>query len=208
LGAPSCSTLGEGLRCRRRNWVCAADGLPAVVEDCMSRRSGSESTEPLAGRRVRSRTAKAARISRHAAKSRCAGEWGGWGRLSEDGLGQHNPVSSEDPWGGGLPNLHGGASIRNRPRHSAGTPSIWRGARRTKANQRVVSVRRARLELADPLGRLRPKHQPSSRTGENPPYGMIGGNEETSASFEVRTAPRSHPTRGVAVRRYPLCRFS
>jgi hypothetical protein len=33
-----------------------------------------------------------------------------------------------------------------------------------------------------------------SRTGENPPYGMIGGIEETSASFEARSAPRSYPT--------------
>jgi len=32
-------------------------------------------------------------------KSGCAREWGGWGRLSEDGLGQHNPVRSEGPWG-------------------------------------------------------------------------------------------------------------
>ena len=36
--------------------------------------------------------------------------------------------------------------------------------------------------------------QPSSRTGENPPYGMIGGMVETSASFEARYAPLSHPT--------------
>jgi len=36
--------------------------------------------------------------------------------------------------------------------------------------------------------------QPSSRTGENPPYGMIGRIEETSASFEARSAPRSYPT--------------
>jgi hypothetical protein len=40
------------------------------------------------------------------------------------------------------------------------------------------------------------KCQPSSRTGENPPYGMIGGIEETSASFEARYAPRSYPTSG------------
>jgi hypothetical protein len=38
--------------------------------------------------------------------------------------------------------------------------------------------------------------QPSSRTGENPPYGMIGGMVETSASFEARYAPLSHPTAG------------
>ena len=29
---------------------------------------------------------------------------------------------------------------------------------------------------------------------ENPPYGMIGGIEETSASCEARSAPRSYPT--------------
>jgi hypothetical protein len=46
----------------------------------------------------RSRTAKASRISRYAVKSRCACEWGGWGRLSVDGPGQHNPDRSEGPW--------------------------------------------------------------------------------------------------------------
>src|SRR4029434_9377401 len=35
---------------------------------------------------------------------------------------------------------------------------------------------------------------PSSRTGENPPYGMIEGIVETSASFEARSAPRSYST--------------
>src|SRR5262249_25232260 len=55
------------------------------------------------------------------------------------------------------------------------------------------------LKLSDVLGRRRPKCHPSSRTGENPPYGMIGGIEETSASFEARSAPRSYPTIGVHV---------
>src|SRR5215467_246248 len=44
-------------------------------------------------------TAKASRINRSAAKSRCAYNWGGWGRLSVDGPGQNNPGRSEDPWG-------------------------------------------------------------------------------------------------------------
>src|SRR5882757_6407971 len=52
----------------------------------------------------------------------------------------------------------------------------------------------SRLKLSDALGRHRRKCQPSSRTGENPPYGMIGGIEETSASCEARYAPRSYPT--------------
>src|SRR5438067_6763590 len=46
-------------------------------------------------------------------------------------------------------------------------------------------------------GRPRLIRQPSSRTGENPPYGMSGGIEETSASFEARYAPRSYPTGSV-----------
>ena len=52
----------------------------------------------------------------------------------------------------------------------------------------------SRLKLSDISGRPRLISQPSSRTGENPPYGMIGGIEETSASFEARSAPRSYPT--------------
>jgi hypothetical protein len=43
-------------------------------------------------------------------------------------------------------------------------------------------------------GKHRLESQPSSRTGGNPPYGMIGRIEETSASFEARSAPRSYPT--------------
>ena len=38
-----------------------------------------------------------------AVKSRCAREWDGWGRLSDDGPGQNNPDPSEGPWGGGDP---------------------------------------------------------------------------------------------------------
>ena len=44
-------------------------------------------------------TAKASRISRETVKSGCAREWGGWGRLSDDGPGQNNPDRSEGPWG-------------------------------------------------------------------------------------------------------------
>jgi hypothetical protein len=43
------------------------------------------------------------------------------------------------------------------------------------------------------LGRHRLKCQPCSRIGENPPYGMIGGIEETSASS--KPDPRLDPTR-------------
>src|SRR6266567_4218010 len=43
------------------------------------------------------------------------------------------------------------------------------------------------------LGRHRMRCQPCSRIGENPPYGMIGGIEETSASS--KPDPRLDPTR-------------
>src|SRR3981189_3350183 len=52
----------------------------------------------------------------------------------------------------------------------------------------------SRLKRAWKSGRRHLKSLPSSRTGENPPYGMIGGVEETSVSFEARSAPRSYPT--------------
>src|SRR5208283_3514290 len=52
----------------------------------------------------------------------------------------------------------------------------------------------SRLQPTTLSGRPHLTGQPSSRTGENPPYGMIGGIEETSASFEARSAPRSYPT--------------
>jgi hypothetical protein len=80
LGVPNSLKPCEGQRHRRRSWAYAADGLPVVEEDGMPRRNSSESTEPLVGRLGPLGTAKAAGISRKAAKSRCAGEWGGWGR--------------------------------------------------------------------------------------------------------------------------------
>jgi hypothetical protein len=44
------------------------------------------------------------------------------------------------------------------------------------------------------LGRPRLIVRPWSRTGENPPYGILGRTVETSASFEARYAPPSYPT--------------
>jgi len=53
-------------------------------------------------------------------------------------------------------------------------------------------------------GRPRLTSQPWSRTGENPPYAILGGMEETSASFEARSAPPSHPTNSAASHVYSL----
>ena len=58
----------------------------------------------------------------------------------------------------------------------------------------VSGACREQASASDDPGRPRLTGQPSSRTGENPPYGMSGGIEETSASFEARSAPRSYPT--------------
>jgi hypothetical protein len=89
--------------------------LPEVREDGMSGRNVQRKRGTTRGSPRRSRTAKASRISRHAAKSRCAHEWDGWGRLSDDGPGHYNPDPSEDPWGGGVITLHGGAQSSLRP---------------------------------------------------------------------------------------------
>src|SRR5437667_9180472 len=98
------------------------------------------------------------------------------------------------PWGGGSPTLQGSALSSPRPDtvrdyRSDHEVHEWR----KQTGRRPVHVG-SRLKLIDAPGRSRLIRQPSSRTGENPPYGMIGGIEETSASFEARSAPRSYPT--------------
>jgi hypothetical protein len=79
----------------------------------------------------RSRTAKTSRISRHAVKSRRAREWGGWGRLSDDGPGHYNPDMSEGPWGRwGIP-PHGGAVIASTDPTLCGSTLKHEGRRQT-----------------------------------------------------------------------------
>src|SRR3954465_7590601 len=102
LGVPSRSDLGEGrvgIATLDRGDVRTPRGQRGRhVRTAWQRKPGTTRGSPR-----RSRTAKASRISRPTVKSRCAGEWGGWGQLSEDGLGQQNPDLSEGPWGGGRP---------------------------------------------------------------------------------------------------------
>jgi hypothetical protein len=74
-------------------------GTPGSLRTTCREGADNESPEPLVGRLGLVGTAKALRISRSAAKSRCAGEWGGWGRLSDDGPRQNNSDRSEGPWG-------------------------------------------------------------------------------------------------------------
>src|SRR5580693_234425 len=98
-----------------RYWTVAMSELPGVGEDGMSGRNVQRKLGTTRGSPRRSRTAKASRISRHAVKSRCAHEWDGWGRLSDDGPGHYNPDLSEGPWGGGVITLQGGAQSSLRP---------------------------------------------------------------------------------------------
>ena len=181
--------------CRHRSSGLAMIELPGVIESGMPRRNGQRKPGTTRGSPRRSRTAKALRISRHAVKSQCARGWGGWGRLSDDGARQHNLHPSEDPWGGGLPHLHGGARSNGRPdtaREYRNVTKCAKGGHKPTISQCMPGAGLSWLVA----GRCRSKGQPSSRTGENPPYGMIGRVEETSASCEARSAPRLYPTAG------------
>jgi hypothetical protein len=83
--------------------VLAAEELSGVPEDDMSTQNGQRKHGTTRGlprcRREYRHTATATGISRSAAKSGCACEWGGWGRISDDGPGQNNPDRNEGPWG-------------------------------------------------------------------------------------------------------------
>src|SRR3954451_583041 len=130
----------------------------------------------------RSRTAKASRISRPAVKSRCAGEWGGWGRLSNDGPGQHNPDPSEGPWGGGRPTLQGGASSGRRPgavRGNRSDPAVHEGRRQTERQQVHAGSRLKPLTF----GKAPPDRPPFQAVRGKPAVRNERGIEETSASF-------------------------
>src|SRR5262249_40258636 len=61
------------------------------------------------------------------------------------------------------------------------------------ANRTSTGVRGEGVKAVDDQGSPRLDSLPSSRTGENPPYGMIGRIEETSASS--KPDPRLDPTR-------------
>jgi ABC transporter substrate binding protein len=108
--------------------------------------------------------------------------------------GQNNPDPSEGPWGRWSSPPHGGALSSPQARHRADHRSdheMHEGRRQTGRRSAYAG---SRLKPIDAPGRSRLKRQPFSRTGENPQSGMLGGIVETSASFEARSAPRSHPT--------------
>ena len=88
-------------------------------------------------------TAKASRINRRAAKSRCARNWGGWGQLSVEGPGQNNPDRSEDPWGRATIVARMAALKRTTAPTPSGGKQVWkRGARKRDANQMGATIGR------------------------------------------------------------------
>jgi hypothetical protein len=171
----------------------------------MSGRSTQRKLGTTRGSPRRSRTAKASRISRYAVKSRCACEWGGWGRLSDDGPGQHNPDPSEDPWGCGASHF---MAVHHRACGPGTNGDPAPAAECTKGGCKpAVASCMSGADLSEATaGKVPSESQPCSRIGENPPYGMRGGIEETSASCEARYAPRSYPTAADWVRL--RCRWS
>jgi hypothetical protein len=120
-------------------------------------------------RPMRVGTAKASRISRESAKSGCAREWGGWGRLSDDGPGQHNPVRSEGPWGKAQDRLHGSAHKHIVPDTEQGMHGESREHERRMVNQSTGKASSDNPALKPHRG--------------NPPYAILGEAMETSASF-------------------------
>src|SRR5262249_29100254 len=113
-------------------WNLSTFELPGVVGDGMSGRNGQRKPGAARGWPRRSGTAEAPRISRSAAKSRCAREWGAWGRISDDGSGQHNPNRSEDPWGQWSIPPHGGAVIASTDPTLGGSTLKHEGRRQSE----------------------------------------------------------------------------
>src|SRR5450759_4418151 len=97
----------------------------------------------------------------------------------DDGPGQYNPDLSEGLWGGGVVTHHGSALSSPRP----DTVQDYRSDHAVHEGRRQTGRRPAyagsRLKLIDAPGRSRLIRQPSSRTGENPPYVAPGKIQES-----------------------------
>jgi hypothetical protein len=136
---PSLLVHGEG-QCRRR---CSGrkrrSNSPGSERAACQDGMASESPGTTRGSPRRSRTAKTSRTSRHAVKSRCAHEWGGWGRLSDDGPGHYNPDLSEGRWGGGVMTS---TAVRNRVGGPTQSGTTVETTRRTKGGCKLDVRRR------------------------------------------------------------------
>src|ERR1700688_2988998 len=123
-----CGSLGSAepvySRRRPRRHRCAGTDDDRTPR---GRRGRYARTEWIAKARNHSRVAQALPHSEGIAykppwvKMRCAHEWGGWGRLSDDSSRQHKPGKSEDPWGCGDPTSWR-CTVESAPRLSTGEP--------------------------------------------------------------------------------------
>ena len=146
---PSRSTFGEG---HADIDVWNSDvGLPGLEGTACQERTRSESSEPLAGR-LGAPAQRGIALSRLAVKSRCAREWGGWGRLSDDGPGQNNPDPSEGPWGKWSIAPHGGAPSGLRPDTERTTVATTRCTKGGCKLDRWSAYAGSRLKLIIPEG--------------------------------------------------------
>src|SRR6202163_4646187 len=186
--------------CRHRDTgQVAMFEFPGVGEDGMSGRNVQRKLGTTRGSPRRSRTAKASRISRYAVKSRCAREWGGWGRLSDDGPGHYNPDPSEGPWGRWSIPPHGGAVIASTDPTLCGSTLKHEGRRQTGRRSAYAG---SRLKLIDASGRSRLPRQPFSRTEGKPAVRNVRGDRGNVGIIRspVRATilpdrPGSHPGR-------------
>ena len=166
----------------------------------MSGRNEQRKPGTARGSPRRSRTAKASRISRLAVKSRCAHEWDGWGRISDDGSGHYNPNPSEDPWGGGVISLHGGAQSSLWPdtvRDNRVDSEVHKGRMQTKrrtahAGSRLKSSTITRLcgtSMRVPLRRNPYNPNPSEDPWGGGVISLHGGAQPRPRPDTVRDSP-------------------
>src|SRR5216683_1088451 len=102
----------------------------------------------------------ASRISRKAAKSGCACEWGAWGQISEDGPGQHNPDRSEDPWG------RAAEAARTEVHKRTAFPGTERGVQREACEQFAsLAYRHAPAQLVEEVEQHRHVNTGGAGTG-------------------------------------------
>src|SRR6478735_275073 len=118
---------------------------------------------------------------------------GRMGRLSDDGPGHYNPDPSEGPWGGGVMTSK---AVRNRVHGptQCGTTAVT--MRCTKGERKPDGCR---CTPGAGLNRQQFGKTPPEKPAFQPYWGKPAvrndrGIEETSASFEARSAPRSYPT--------------
>ncbi len=127
-------------------------------------------------------------------KSRRAREWGGWGRLSDDGPGHYNPDRSEGPWGRATAVaraavIHRVISLRHRA--ELRRPRRWS----TKGEDKLDRVRR--MPGAD-LTRTMLRKVSSERLALKPYWGKpavrnfreVGGDGATGCATRARSWKR------------------